>query len=203
MEMMRAVLDTNSGSPPTSSSSPSATPRCLSPACSPSFTSCAASSPARSRPSTARDAGPHGLWHCLLRHALQLRRHHSGRHLGRPILGPLLGLGPQGKRRPADRPLERHHPARPLGRPDQGTRPHGHGRLRQHRHQLLLVRRQHARHRPALLRLHGQGLSLADALRRQPGRAHRSGADAARHWASFKAAAPPAPPSGAPAAASI
>ena len=40
--------------------------------------------------------------------------------------------------------------------------------LRQHRHQLVVVRRQHARHRPAQLRLHGRGVQVADGLRRQP-----------------------------------
>jgi hypothetical protein len=38
------------------------------------------------------------------------------RHLGRPIVGPLLGLGPEGKRRPHHRDLERPAPARALGR---------------------------------------------------------------------------------------
>ena len=37
----------------------------------------------------------------------------------------------------------------------------GAGRRRQHRHDLVLVRRQHARHRPAQLRLHGRGLFVA------------------------------------------
>ena len=44
-------------------------------------------------------AGAHGLWHCLFRHPVQFRGNHSGRNLGRSILGPLLGLGPQGERR--------------------------------------------------------------------------------------------------------
>ncbi len=49
------------------------------------------------------DPRHHGLWHRLLRHPVQLRRHRPGRHLGRPILGPVLGLGPEGERRPAHR----------------------------------------------------------------------------------------------------
>ena len=47
--------------------------------------------------------------------ALQLRRHDPRRHLGERVVGPLLGLGPEGERRAHDRALERHHPARPLG----------------------------------------------------------------------------------------
>ena len=47
---------------------------------------------------------------------LQLRRHRARRHLGRRVLGPLLGLGSQGERRAHHRALERPHPARPLGR---------------------------------------------------------------------------------------
>ena len=53
---------------------------------------------------------------------LQLRGHRAGRHLGRPVLGPLLGLGSQGERRPAHRALERPHPPRPLGRLRPRTR---------------------------------------------------------------------------------
>ena len=44
--------------------------------------------------------------------------------------------------------------------------------VRQHRHQLVVVRREHARHRPAQLRLHGRRVQMADALHRQPDRPH-------------------------------
>ncbi len=40
-----------------------------------------------------RFPGAHGLRHRLLRDAVQLCRHRAGRHLGRPVLGPVLGLG--------------------------------------------------------------------------------------------------------------
>ncbi len=59
----------------------------------------------------------HGLRHHLFRHAFQLRGHDPRRHLGRSIMGPVLGLGSEGKRRPPHRPLERDYSARPLGRP--------------------------------------------------------------------------------------
>ena len=101
----------------------------------------------------------HGLWRRLLRHALQLRRHGARRHLGGPVMGPLLGLGSEGKRRAAHRPLVRAHPARPLGRLHPPARADGHGDLRQRHHRVLVVRREHARRRPSLLRLHGQGVS--------------------------------------------
>ena len=45
---------------------------------------------------------------------------------------------------------------------------------RQHRHELVVVRREHARHRPAQLRLHRGGVQMADALRRQPAWFHRA-----------------------------
>src|SRR5208282_2604813 len=50
---------------------------------------------------------------------------------------------------------------RALGRLRARARRDGHGRVRQRRDRAVLVRRQHARHRPALVRLHGQGLLLA------------------------------------------
>ncbi len=83
-------------------------------------------------PSLTPDGGqrprPHDLRHALLRHVLQLRRHRARRALGRRLVGPLLGLGPQGKRRPDHRALERPGAARPLGRHGQGPRPGGAGR---------------------------------------------------------------------------
>ena len=45
-----------------------------------------------------------------------------GRHLGGPVVGPLLGLGPEGERRAHHRPVERGHPPLPLGRPGQAAR---------------------------------------------------------------------------------
>ena len=57
-----------------------------------------------------------GLRHHLFRHAVQPRRNHPRRHLGRPKLGPLLGLGSEGKRRTHDRHHGRDLSARALGR---------------------------------------------------------------------------------------
>ena len=48
-------------------------------------------------------------------------RHGAGRLVGRRFLGPLLGLGPEGKRRPDHRALERPGAACPLGRPGAKT----------------------------------------------------------------------------------
>ena len=59
----------------------------------------------------------------LLRDPLQLLRHGARRPVGRRFLGPLLGLGPEGKRRPDHRALERARPARPLGQDDRRPRP--------------------------------------------------------------------------------
>jgi len=56
------------------------------------------------------------------------------------------------------RALERGHPARPLGRLHPRKGPDGLRHLRQHHHQPVLVRGQHARGRAALVRLHGPGL---------------------------------------------
>ena len=58
---------------------------------------------------------------------LELYRHGAGRHLGGPVVGPLLGLGPEGERGAADRDLERADPARPLGRHGQAARHGGAG----------------------------------------------------------------------------
>src|SRR6185503_10480544 len=46
------------------------------------------------------------------------------------------------------------------------------GCLREYRHQLLLVRGEHARGWIAFVWLHGCGVSMADRLRDQPGRYH-------------------------------
>ena len=48
----------------------------------------------------------------------------------------------------------------------------GDGDLRQRRHELVVVRSQHARHRTALLRFHGQRISLADRFWGQSDRFH-------------------------------
>ena len=87
------------------------------------------------------------------------------------------------------RAVERHHPARPLGRPGARTRPDEPGRGRQYRHELVLVRRQHARHRPAQLRLYRRGVPLAGAFRRQPACAHHPRPVAAEILAELPAAA--------------
>ena len=58
-------------------------------------------------PTIGEGSGADDLRRHLLRHAVELHRHGAGRHLGRSIVGPLLGLGSQGERRPADRHLER------------------------------------------------------------------------------------------------
>ena len=81
-----------------------------------------------------RQAPPHDLRHALLRDLLQLRRHGARRPVGRRLVGPLLGLGPEGKRRADHRALERAGAARPLGRHGQGPRPGDARRRRQHRH---------------------------------------------------------------------
>ncbi len=69
----------------------------------------------------------HDLWRRLLRDALQLRRHRARRHLGGSIVGPLLGLGSEGKRRAPHRALVRAHFARALGRLRSAARADGHG----------------------------------------------------------------------------
>ena len=75
--------------------------------------------------------------------------------------GRFLGLGPEGKRRGPDRALVRDHSARALGRVHSSARAHDHGDLRQCGHELLVVRREHARRRPAFLRLHAKSISVA------------------------------------------
>ena len=82
--------------------------------------------------------------------------------------GRFWGWDPKGKRRGADRALVRNHFARALGRIHPATRPHDHGALRQHRHQLFVVRREHARRRSAFLRLHAKGISMAGRIHDQP-----------------------------------
>ncbi len=60
------------------------------------------------------------------------------------------------------------------GGTDPRTRPRQLRHLRQHRHRVVVVRREHAGHRPAQLRLHGCGVQMAGAVRRQPACLHRA-----------------------------
>ena len=82
--------------------------------------------------------------------------------------GRFLGLGSERKRRGAHRPLVRNHFARALGRVHPATRPDDHGALRQHRDQFFVVRREHARRRPAFLRFHAKGISMVGGIHDQP-----------------------------------
>ena len=75
-------------------------------------------------------ARAHDLWGGLLRHAVQFCRNCARWNLGRSIVGPFLGLGPEGKWRRADRSLVRNHFARALGRVHPATRPDDHDDLR-------------------------------------------------------------------------
>ncbi len=73
-------------------------------------------------------------------------------------LGPFLGLvtPKENGRKGLNRPLERRDFARQMGRFSESPRHDEHGGLRKRRHQLVLVRHQHARRRTAQLRLHGK-----------------------------------------------
>src|SRR5262249_48466591 len=95
-------------------------------------------------------------------------------HLGGSVLGPVLGLGPEGEWGTSHRDLVRHHPACALGRHGQGTRPDGAGHFWQHRHQLLLVWREYARRRIARLRFHRPSLQMAARFYAQQTRSVRS-----------------------------
>jgi len=119
----------------------------------------------------------------LFRHAIQFRRHSSRRHLGRSIMGTFLGLGSERKRRSADRALVRNHFARKVGRIYPATWPDDHGALRQYRDEFLLVRREHARGRPAFVWFHAKSFSLAGGIHDQPARSDGGGRDAARQMA--------------------
>ena len=61
------------------------------------------------------------LWRNVLCAPLQLRRHDPWRHMGRSIVGTLLGLGSKGKWRVAHRAVERRAPPPSLG--PAGQRP--------------------------------------------------------------------------------
>src|ERR1039458_1501866 len=79
-------------------------------------------------------------------------------------------MGPERKRRGADRPLVRNYPARALGRVHSPTRPDDNGHFRQRDHEFLVVRREHARRWAAFVRLHAKSVYLADGIHYQPGR---------------------------------
>src|ERR1019366_3567679 len=115
------------------------------------------------------------LRHRLFRHVVQFCGHGAGRHLGGPVVGPVLGLGSQGKRRAHHRVVERAHPAFALGRPHPRARPRQLRHLRQRRHRVVVVRGQHAGHRAAQLWLHGGGVQMAGAVCGEPARFHRAG----------------------------
>ena len=99
--------------------------------------------------------------------------------VGRRFLGPLLGLGPERKRRPDDRALERAGAPRTLGRPGEGQGTRKPGRRRQYRDHLVLLRRQRAGRRPALLRrVRKQHRDVAADVRRVADRDRRTRTDA-------------------------
>jgi hypothetical protein len=89
-------------------------------------------------------SGAQRLWDYLLCAALQLRRYGARRHLGGSIVGPLLGLGSEGKRCAADRALECPDPSRALGRDDRQRGLMALRDLRKYHHEHELVRREHA-----------------------------------------------------------
>ena len=116
---------------------------------------------------------------------VQFCRHRPRRNLGRSIVGTFLGLGPEGKRRGADCALVRDNFACALGRFHSPARSHDHGDLRQCGDEFFMVRRQHARRRPAFLRVYAESFSLARWFHRQPARAHVRGGDATGTLAKF------------------
>ena len=107
----------------------------------------------RTHAGTEQDLRPDGLRRRLLRDAAELRRNGPRRHLGRPILGPVLGLGPEGKRGRPHRAVELADPARPLGRVGEGSRCRSAGDLRERDDRVELVRDEPTEHRIARLRL--------------------------------------------------
>ena len=78
------------------------------------------------------------------------------RHLGRPIMGAILGLGPQRKWRGSDCLLECPDLARPLVRHCPSTRRDDPCCIWKRRHELVVVRHQHAWSWPPLLWLYGR-----------------------------------------------
>jgi len=105
--------------------------------------------------------------------AVQLHRDGAGRHLGRPVVGPLLGLGSEGERRPDAGALDGSGHPRAALRDDPHPRPGEPGHWRQHHHRMVMVRHQHAGRRPAFLRVHGQRLFLAGVVLDFPAAVHR------------------------------
>ena len=126
--------------------------------------------------------------------ALPRGGHRSRRDLGLLLLGPLLGLGPQGDLGPHRPPRLPRHPPRPDDRLDQGLRDGGGLDPRLPRHPHGLVRRQlRARHRPALLRLRLRRLRLRGRLRGLRAARHRGSPSCAARAASPDAGAGGAP----------
>ena len=105
-----------------------------------------------------------GLRNRLFRGAVQLHRHRPRRDLGRPKLGPLLGLGRKGKRGPDDRAMERAISSCALGRDREGARADQSGDFRKRGHGVVVVRSEHAGYRLAFVRLHVGGVHLAYAI---------------------------------------
>ena len=100
---------------------------------------------------------------------LLLRGHHARGHLGRPVVGPLLGLGSQGERRPADRAVVRDPVPRPDGQDDRPVRNGRRCRAADHRGDAGVVRDQRARGGPALLRVYRRGSVGAGRVQRGAG----------------------------------
>src|SRR6516162_9425256 len=94
-------------------------------------------------------------------------------------------MGPQREWGSIDRAVERSDFARPMGR--LGTRPWDYEPcgLWEHCHQLFVVWRQHAEHRPAFLWFYGRCVQVADDFRGQPGGDHRTGIVAFAFLAQF------------------
>ncbi len=123
---------------------------------------------------TGQIFGTDDLWDRLFRDAVQFCRHGAWRNLGGPIVGTFLGLGSEGKRRAHHRLVECAHPTSALGRHDPRTRPRELRHRREHRHELVVVRREHAGHRAAQLRLHRGGVQMAGAVCGEPTGLHRA-----------------------------
>ena len=86
-------------------------------------------------------------------HAAELRRHGVRWHLGRRVVGPVLGMGSQGERGRPDRVVERADPPRPMGRAGADDGPVATRGVRQYDRHLVVVRHEPTRRRPARLRL--------------------------------------------------
>ena len=96
-----------------------------------------------------------------LRPGFYLHRHGDGRGMGRPVLGTVLGLGSQGKRRPADHSVVRYFVSCQARRDDRAARYGGrHHRFHHHRGPGL-VRGQFAGRGHAFVWLHFRHCPLA------------------------------------------